>query len=70
MTISRAVFRDSGTCQGHSVRCQYFPEGTDLSVHSPEVLQAAADSLNGRPRETLGGMTPLEKLSELGAPTD
>lgn len=43
---------------------QYFPKGTDLSVHSPSTLAAAADSLNNRPRETLGWMTPLEKLNE------
>ena len=42
---------------------QYFPKGTDLSAHSPADLAAAADSLNGRPRETLGWMTPSEKLN-------
>jgi len=46
---------------------QYFPKGTDLSAHGAEVLQAAADSLNGRPRQTLGWMTPSEKLAELVA---
>ena len=39
---------------------QYFPKGTDLSVHSAEVLQAAADSLNHRPRKVLGLRTPYE----------
>ena len=33
---------------------QSFPKGTNLSVNSAEALQAAADSLNDRPRETLG----------------
>jgi IS30 family transposase len=48
---------------------QYFPKGTDLSVHGPEVLQAAADSLNSRPRKTLGDMTPSQRLAELVAMT-
>ena len=48
---------------------QYFPKGTNLAVHGPEVLQAAADSLNGRPRQTLEWMTPSEKLAELVATT-
>ena len=44
---------------------QYFPKGTDLSVHSPQDLDAAALSLNTRPRQTLGWMTPSKKLDEL-----
>jgi IS30 family transposase len=48
---------------------QYFPKGTNLAAHGPEVLQAAADSLNGRPRQTLEWMTPSEKLAELVATT-
>jgi transposase, IS30 family len=48
---------------------QYFPKGTDLSVHSAEALQAAADSLNGRPRETLGWSTPAEALARFLATT-
>jgi IS30 family transposase len=48
---------------------QYMPKGTDLSVHSREDLQRIADSLNGRPRKTLGYMKPSEKLAELFADT-
>ena len=44
---------------------QYFPKGTDLSQHDATTLQAAADSLNSRPRKTLGWKTPTEALTEL-----
>jgi transposase, IS30 family len=46
---------------------QYFPKGRGLSRVSEAELQAAADGLNGRPRETLGWKTPAEKLGELVA---
>ena len=44
---------------------QYFPKGTDLSVHSAEAIAAVAAVLNARPRKTLGWKTPAEKLDEL-----
>ena len=43
---------------------QYFPKGTDLSVHSRQHLQAVAGELNERPRKTLGWATPAEALAE------
>jgi IS30 family transposase len=48
---------------------QYFPKGTDLSRHSQAHLDAIALRLNQRPRETLGFMTPADKLRESVAPT-
>ncbi|MEV6786106.1 IS30 family transposase, partial [Streptomyces sp. NPDC051098] len=44
---------------------QYFPKGTDLSVHGPEHLAAVAAELNSRPRKTLGWETPAECLAQL-----
>jgi transposase, IS30 family len=42
-----------------------FPKGTDLRVHSPEQLAAAAAELNARPRKTLDWHTPAQRLTEL-----
>jgi IS30 family transposase len=42
---------------------QYFPKGTDLSVHSQAELNRVALRLNQRPRETLGFQTPAAKLN-------
>ena len=43
---------------------QYFPKGTDLSVHDAARLEEVAAELNARPRETLGWKTPARALDE------
>ena len=48
---------------------QYFPKGTSLAMVTQEQLDAVADELNGRPRQTLGFHTPSEKFAEAVALT-
>jgi IS30 family transposase len=44
---------------------QYLPKGSDLAARSQVELDQIAAELNGRPRQTLGWMTPAEKMQEL-----
>ena len=42
---------------------QYFPKGKSMAGFTQADLDAIAARLNSRPRETLGFMTPSEKLA-------
>ena len=44
---------------------QYFPKGTDLSVHAETHLDAVAAELNDRPRKRLQFQKPIEKIGPL-----
>ena len=49
---------------------QYFPKGSDLSIHDRAHLDHVAAELNGRPRQTLGWMTPSEAFARAVAMSD
>ena len=44
---------------------QYFPKGTDLSLHSAEDLDWGAAELNDRPRKRLRFRKPVEEIADL-----
>lgn len=48
---------------------QYLPKGIDLAPFTQATLDAIAAELNGRPRQTLGWMTPSEALAAVVAMT-
>ena len=44
---------------------QYFPKGTDLTVHSAADLDWVAAELNDRPRKRLAFEKPIEAIGKL-----
>lgn len=52
---SRSPWQRGSNENMNGVLRDYFPKGTDLSVHSPEHLLAVENELNNRPRQVLSG---------------
>jgi IS30 family transposase len=44
---------------------QYFPKGSDLSIHSQNDLDWVATELNDRPRKRLYFRKPIEQIGPL-----
>ena len=63
--VHRGLVAALGTLPPDLRRSITWDQGTDLSVHTPERLQAVAHQLNRRPRAVLGGRTPAELSSAL-----
>jgi len=54
------------TCENtNGLLRQYFPKGTDLSVHSALDLEWVATELNDRPRKRLSFAKPIEEIGPL-----
>jgi IS30 family transposase len=43
---------------------QYFPKSTDMAALTTDQLDAAAHSLNTRPRQTINWLTPSQVLAQ------
>jgi transposase, IS30 family len=81
LTITRSLGAPVYFCDSHSpwqrgsnenmngLLRDYFPKGTDLSVHSPQRLLAVEDELNNRPRRVLNDRAPAELFAAVLAST-
>jgi len=77
LTITRSLGAPVYFCDSHSpwqrgsnenmngLLRDYFPKGTDLSIHSPRHLLSVENELNNRPRRVLGDRAPAELFAAL-----
>jgi IS30 family transposase len=77
LTITRSLGAPVYFCDSHSpwqrgsnenmngLLRDYFPKGTDLSIHSRRHLLAVENELNNRPRRVLGDRSPAELFAEV-----
>jgi IS30 family transposase len=77
VTITRSLGAPVYFCDSHSpwqrgsnenangLLRDYFPKGTDLSVHTVEHLLAVENELNNRPRLVLNDCTPVQLFRAL-----
>src|SRR5664279_1332218 len=66
---SRSPWQRGSNENMNGVLRDYFPKGTDLSVHSPEHLLAVESELNNRPRNVLNDHAPADLFQALLAST-
>ncbi|GAB3203443.1 hypothetical protein GCM10027262_00080 [Nocardia tengchongensis] len=61
----KSPWQRGGNENTNSLVRQYLPRHLDLRAYRQADLDAIADELNGRPRQTLGFRTPSEALDEV-----
>lgn len=62
---SRSPWQRGSNENSNGLLRDYFPKGTDLSVHSPQHLLAVENELNRRPRQVIQDCTPTELFESL-----
>jgi IS30 family transposase len=61
----RSPWQRAGNENINGLLRQYFPKGTDLSIHSRHEIDRVAALLNDRPRARLNYAKPIELMTEL-----
>jgi len=62
---SRSPWQRGSNENANGLLRDYFPKGTDLSVHSPQHLLAVENELNRRPRQVIQDCAPTELFESL-----